>query len=89
MKIKENFVLQEIAEEGIVVPIGNESDVLHGVVKLNSAGLFLWKQMVNNDQNRESLSSLLANEFAITQERAQIDVDRFLLQLRNIGCIED
>lgn len=88
MKINEEFVLQEIADEGIVVPIGKAADSLRGVVKLNAAGIFLWKMMLNDDQSEESLASSLAKKYAISYEKAQIDVERFLLKLKKIGCIK-
>ena len=89
MKVNDEFILQEIADEGIVVPVGKASDSLQGVVKLNSTGVFLWKIMLKDDHNEESLSSSLAKEYSISKEKAQIDVEHFFFFLRNIGCIVD
>ena len=45
MKIKDNYVLQEVAKEYLVVPIAEEADRLQGIIRLNESGAFLWKYL--------------------------------------------
>ena len=53
MKIKDNYVLQTMADEYIVVPVGEEADRVHGIIKLNETGAFLWKRMAGEKQIRK------------------------------------
>lgn len=87
MKIKDSFVLQEIADEFIVVPVGKEADRLHGVFSLNQAGAFLWEHLSQESCNADDLAKLLCDKFAIDYHTAQIDVEKFINQLNSFGCL--
>ena len=89
MKAKNDFILQEIADEAILIPIGAEADRVHGIVKLNSTGVFLWKLLLQESQSKHSLKNSLVNAFSVTEEKAENDIANFLTQLQTIGCIED
>lgn len=41
MKIKEGFVLREIAGKAVVIAVGEASKTFHGMINLNSEGDFL------------------------------------------------
>lgn len=88
MKIKDNYVLQEIVDECMVVPVGDEADKLHGVIKLNATGAFLWKAL-SQEQTVDSLTDMLLAEYATDRDSAKADVEKFLTTLHKIGCIED
>ena len=87
MKILENFVLQKIADEHIVVPIGEAADKLHGVIKLSSTGVFLWKNLIES-KTQDELVDILSSEYQIERGIAQADVQKFIKQLVEMGCIE-
>ena len=88
MKIKNDYVLQNIADEYLVVPIGEESDRLHGIIKLNEAGAFLWKNMVNKSVSKEEAVNILIRQYNVDPKTALNDVEKFIEQLVLIGCIE-
>ena len=86
MKVNPLFVLREIADEYVVIPVGEEADWLHGVLKLNEQGAFLWKLM-EKDQTEESMFNALMNEYQVEADIAKKDINVFLEELKNIGCI--
>lgn len=88
MIIKNQFVLQEIAGEHIIVPIGEEADRLHGIITLNDTGAFLWKKMEKNDYSKRELAEALCKEFEIDILIAENDTSEFLDTLNSLGCIE-
>ena len=87
MKINPLFVLREIADEYVVIPIGEEAERVHGVLKLNEQGAFLWK-LLESEQTEKSLLDALTDEFDVDAETAKTDVTSFLNQLHTIGCFE-
>lgn len=89
MKIKDNYVLQEIVDEYLVVPIAEESDRLHGVIRLNETGAFLWKKLSEEEKTKEELVQILLSEYNADQSKILDDVDKYLSQLKAIGCLED
>mgnify|MGYP000709520331 CR=1 FL=1 len=44
MKIREGFILREVAGVFAAVPVEGESRQFHGMIQLNETGAFLWKK---------------------------------------------
>lgn len=77
MKIKEGFMLREVAGSYVVVAVGARSEEFNGMVNLNSTGAFLW-QNLEKGADKEGLIQALLNEYEVTEEQAAKDVERFL-----------
>lgn len=45
MKIKEGYLLREVAGSNIVVPIGEGELNFSGVITLNDVGAFFWRNL--------------------------------------------
>ena len=45
IKIKDNFMLREVAGSYAVVPVGNASTSFKGMISLNETGAFLWRHL--------------------------------------------
>ncbi len=86
MKVNPQFVLREIADEYLLIPIGEQADRLHGMLKLNEEGAFLWKQM-EKEQTEETLFRALLNEYQVEADTAKKDISVFLEELKRIGCL--
>ncbi len=86
MRINPLFVLREIADEYIVVPIGEEAERIQGVLSLNHEGAFLWK-LLQTEQTDESLLTTFTESFNVETSVAQNDISKFLLDLKKIGCL--
>ncbi len=87
MKVKDNLVFQEVADEKIVVPVGTESENIGGIIKLNETGAFLWKILSKKDVTREELIDILCEEFHIERGTAKEDIDAFIKELSIMGCL--
>ena len=87
MKINENYVLQEVADEYIVVPVGEAAERLRGIIKLNKSGAILWKKMEEKDLSQEELVQVLLTEFPTDIKIARKDVSLFIKQLFEMGCL--
>lgn len=77
MKIKEGFILRQIAGEDIVVPIGNNIADFNGVIRLNESAAFLWKTLQEEISKEELINSLI-KEYKIDENLATNDVEVFL-----------
>ena len=89
MRINDNFVLQEMVDEHIVVPVGEAADKIHGIIRLNATGAFLWKLMSQKDQTEEELITALTAEYATDAETAKKDIDSFVSIIKEFGCISE
>ena len=88
MKIKEGFMLREVAGNHVVVPVGKASTLLNGIIRLNGSGVLLWG-LLKDGADEKSLVSKLAVEYGISEEQAAQDAGAFLDSLKEIGCLEE
>ena len=88
MKIKDTFLMKEIAGNYVVVPTGNELVNLNGMITLNDSGAILWR-LLENDTDKESVIAGMLKEFDIDRETAEADIDEFIDLLRKIGALDE
>lgn len=77
MRVKDGFLLKEIAGEYVLVPVGENLVDFSAMAVLNETGAFLWKQMLNETTKEKLLEAVLA-EYDIEAEVAGKDIDDFL-----------
>lgn len=87
MKLKENYVLRQVADTWVVLPVGSALADFNGMMTLNASGALLWKAM-EQGADRDKLASVLTSEYIVSLEQAQNDVDEFLEKLQMAGCLE-
>ncbi len=86
MKIKEGFVLREVAGDIVVIPSGDTLD-LNMMITLNDTGRFLW-EILEKGAETEDLVQALTQEYDVTVEDARAHVDVFVAKLNENGLIE-
>lgn len=86
MKLNEEFVLRQVADTWVVMPLGQTSVDFSGMLTLNETGAILW-QALENGGDRLALAKALTNEYDVTEEEVLADVDAFIAKLQEIGCI--
>jgi len=88
MKIKNGFLLREIAGTNVVVPIGERVIEFKGMMTLNELGLFIWNELQNERTFDEILVSIL-EDYDIDADTAKADLDDFLERVRKNGALEE
>lgn len=88
VKIKENFVLRQVAGTWVVLPLATETVDFSDMLKMNESGAFIWKEL-ETGADREGLVKALTGEYSVTEQQAATDVNEFLDKLMQIGCIEE
>lgn len=87
MKIKEEYILKEVAGNFIVVAVGNAALDFNGVITLNETGAFLWNKM-NREITEAELAEALMNEYEIDKDSADKDISRFINKLKEADILE-
>ena len=80
MKIRNTYILRNVAGENLVVPIGDAVN-FNSVITLNSTGKFLW-ELLQSDTTKEQLEASLCSEYGIDLEIASRDVAAILEKLK-------
>lgn len=88
MKIKEGFILRKIANNDMVVPIGNNIADFNGVISLNETAAFLWRHLLA-DITLPELTNVYMQQYGISTETAKIDTECFLMQLKRRNMLEN
>ena len=86
MKIKDGFILREIAGTWIVVPVSKRVVEFNGLITLSESGMFLWKAL-ENGVDEEALVSRLISEYDIDKSTAVIDTKEFIHSLSEKGLL--
>lgn len=86
MKIRDGYMLSEVAGTPVVVPLGAQT-TFHNMIKLNATGKFLWERL-SADTTREALIAAMVKEYEIDEAIAARDLDAFLASLESFGALE-
>lgn len=80
MKIKEGFMLRNVADNYIVVPVGKASLEFKGLINLNGVGAFIW-ECLEKETTMEEVINKVVKEYNIDNELATRDVNNFINKL--------
>lgn len=86
MKRSSDFLLQEVADTQVLVPIGDAAVRFPGMVTVNGTGAYIWK-LLETEQTLETLAEALMQTYAVDQSTARADAEAFVAKLIPIGAI--
>lgn len=81
MKLKDGFILRQVAGQTVVLPTGDDVD-LNMMITLNETGKFLWERLEKGAEKEELVAALLG-EYDVDQATAAASVDRFVDKLKD------
>ena len=79
MKMKEGFLLRQVAGQTVVLPTGGDLD-LNMMITLNDTGAFLWEKL-QNDCSEADLVAALLGEYDVDEQTARESVEAFVKKL--------
>lgn len=88
MKIKEGFLLRQVGENHIVVPVGSQSVDFRCIITLNETGAFIWKQLQTPCTEQDLVAALVA-EYDAPQNVIAADVQTYLAALREKNLLDE
>lgn len=80
MKIKENYMLRQVADTFVVVPVGSAVKEFNGMINLNSVGAFLWSHL-EKDTDFDAVLKAMVEEYEVEESVARADLNRFINEL--------
>lgn len=86
MKQSPDFLLRDVADSLVLVPVGAATERFPGMITLNETGKMLWEALAT-EQTVESLTALILEEYQVTAERARQDVQVFVDKLCAAGAV--
>jgi hypothetical protein len=84
---RRSFVTRQIAGETLIVPVTGHAMDLESIYVLNPVGSRIW-ELLRSPITSDRIAEIVANEFAVSPERAAEDIAEFLDALGARGLIQ-
>lgn len=87
MKIRDGYLMRNVAGKNIVVSIGSEVE-FNGMLTLNDTGVFFWNLLQKETTKEEMLEAVL-KEYDVSSDIALQDIESFIHKLEETKLLED
>ena len=85
MKLKDNFILRDVAGQTVVLPADDVLN-LNTMVTLNDTGKFLWERL-ETETTVDALVDALLSEYEVDEPTARVSVENFTAKLYEHGFL--
>jgi hypothetical protein len=86
MKLKHDFIIQDIEETQFLVPVGAES--FQGIVRSNQTAAFI-VDCLREETTEEAIVDAMLDRYAVDRETVTADVKEILEKLRGINALKE
>lgn len=86
MKVSNQFILRTIADEHLLIPVGEAAISVKGLIALSESGALLYEKL-KDGCSRADLIAVLMAEYDVTEAIAAEDTDAFLDQMRELDML--
>ncbi|MBQ9374732.1 MAG: PqqD family protein [Ruminococcus sp.] len=88
MKIKDGYKLRQVAGEDIVVPLADKTKKANGIFRLNKQASELFN-VFSSDSTAQDAIDFLTENYGISTEQAESDVNDFIDMLRKFDMLDE
>lgn len=88
MKIKDGFILKDVAGSKIVIATGAERLNFNGVMTFNDVGAYIFN-LLDGSNTQEDIAGKIKAEYNVEAEIAERDVETFLNKLRKYNMLDE
>lgn len=86
MRIKNGFVLREVAGQTMVIATGEASKDFHGMIKLNGTGKEIWLGL-QEGLSEEEIVLRIREKYEVDVEKATEDTKAFIAKMEEMGFL--
>lgn len=87
MKLSENFVLRSIAGESMLIPVGEASGRVNGIITLNEVGVLIWNALTERCDPAHALEKIM-EAYEVDEQTARTDLEAFLEEMEKLGILQ-
>lgn len=78
IRAKKGFILRRLGKEYMVVPVGEASKDLNGMIRLNETGAFYWRELEKGITKDGLIEKMLERFEDLDEATARRDLNEFL-----------
>ena len=88
MKIKDGFIVRQIAGQNVAVALGERATEFHGMIKLNDSALFIWN-LLKKDTTVDEMIDAMLDEYELDRDTARSAIEKIVGVLRSAKILEE
>ena len=88
MKLRGEFVIRQVMDNIVVIPVGQAALGLNGMILLNDVSKVIWETL-EKEADLEGLVTAVTDAFEVSPDEARIDILEFLEKLRKLQILEE
>lgn len=88
MKIKDGFILKDVAGSKIVIATGSAKLDFNGVITFNSVGADVFT-MLDGTKSVEEIVSHIAAQYGVSEDIVKADVEKLIDKMKKHNLIEE
>lgn len=86
MRVSNQFIARKIADEHLLIPVGEAAMTVKGLIAMSESGALLYEKL-KDGCSRSDLIAALTAEYDVTEAVAARDTDAFLSQMRQLKIL--
>mgnify|MGYP003506646845 FL=1 len=88
MKIKDGFIMKNVAGSNVVLPLGERQEEVKGIITFNDVGADVFN-MLDGTNSVEAIATKIAKDYDAPYEMVEADVNKLIEKMRIHGLIEE
>ena len=88
MKIKEGYILKDVAGAKIVIATGSQKMNFNGVMTFNSVGADVFN-MLDGTNSVEDIVSKIAKDYNVAEDRVKTDVENLINKMKEHNLLDE
>ena len=88
MKLRGEFVVRQVMDDIVAIPVGQTALWLNGMILLNDVSKIIWDQL-EQGTNLENIIKAVTDEFDVSVDEAHKDISEFCNKLCKLQLLEE
>lgn len=88
MKIKDGFILKDVAGNKIVIATGEQRINFNGIITFNQVGAVVF-DMLDGTNSVEDIVSRISEDYGVSYDIVKNDVEKLIEKMKNHNLIEE
>ena len=88
MKLRGEFVVRQVLDDIVAIPVGESALQLSGIILLNDVSRVIW-QCLEQETTPEEIVRAVTDAFEVGRREAQADILEFLDKLRGAKLLQE
>lgn len=88
MKLQGEFVVRQVMDHVVAIPVGSTALQLNGMIMLNDVSNIIW-DCLTAETSVEAITQAVTQHFEVSEAEAKADVVEFLDKLRQLKLLDE